>query len=101
MAADAAATGLCRAPCRRRPARPPRALPGAPGGTPMERPAARSRGGRGRVVIEAEEHSLEPLHAVLDGELLPLRALARVGLQRQLALLQLEVLDDEDDRYRE
>src|SRR6266852_2743815 len=81
--------------------------PGA-GGPFQELRAGRQRSGRlldpqacADVVIEAEEHSLQPLDALLDGELLPLRTLAGIGLQRQLALLQLEVLDDEDDRDRE
>ncbi len=53
------------------------------------------------VVIEAGQRVLEALHSLLDGELLLLRLLPVLNLERQLALLQLEILDDDDCESRE
>ena len=52
------------------------------------------------VVIEAGQHIFEALHPVLDGEVLLLRLLAVLHLERQLALLQLEILDGDDCESR-
>jgi len=51
---------------------------------------------RAHVVIEPRQHVLGALHPLLDGEILVLRLLAVLNLERQLALLQLEKPDGDD-----
>jgi hypothetical protein len=49
-------------------------------------------------MVQVDEDVFEAADALLDGELLLLRLLPRLHVDRQLALLQLEVLEHEDDR---